>query len=423
MRLMVIAAAMTALTTSTGVWAQDMEYISNCFPRWADVGSAIGGYVFLTDREGLYIIDISVPLNPSLIGVSDSAGGICRVFGNYAYVAKGQCDEEYQESYLRIIDWTDPTQPALISSYTPLECPSGISRVGDYLLLSEYDPFFLDGEFEIITAADPFHPRQLTSRSIGSFPTCIGANSDFAVVGAGYEEPYIGEVQIYDIQDIASPVLRGICEIPEWPHSIFIDSYYAFVADGFSGLEIIDFSNAQDPVIIGCYDTQGIAYDVAIMDNYAVIADDTAGIQILNIENPYLPIYVQSYSIPEHTLDVYVKEDYIFASNSDSVIILRFIPPSGIITNTCPGDAFLSMSYPNPFNAATSISYNLPAASDVSLDIYDILGRKVGTLASGHQEAGPHHVVWNAGDTPSGVYFYRLKAGERTETNRMLLLK
>jgi hypothetical protein len=80
-------------------------------------------------------------------------------------------------------------------------------------------------------------------------------------------------------------------------------------------------------------------------------------------------------------------------------------------------------SYPNPFNAQTTISYSLPMASDVSLDIFDLLGRKIETLASGHQVAGEHSIIWNAGDTPSGVYFYRLKAGERIETNKMVLLK
>jgi hypothetical protein len=423
MRRLAIAAAMMALTTSTIIRAQGIEYISSCFPRRADVGSVIGRYAFLTDLDGFYIIDISSPLNPSLIGSCDSAGGICRAYGNYAYVAKGQCDEEYQESYLRIIDWTDPTQPTLFSSYIPLECPSGISRIGDYLLLSEYDPFLLDGEFEIINAADPFHPRQLTSRSIGSFPTCIDANSDFALIGAGYEEPYIGEVRFYDIQEMASPILRGICEIPNWPHSIYMHGNYAYVADSFSGLQIIDFANTSNPHVCGYYDTPGISLDLAVFDDYIFIADDTAGIQILNITDPCNPTFVSNYGIPGNTLDIYADGNHIFASNRDSVLILRFNPLSIADENSARGRFSLSRNYPNPFNTSTAISYNLPNAADVKLDIFNILGCKLETLASGHQEAGYHQVVWNAGDTPSGVYFYRLKAGERMETNRMLLLK
>jgi hypothetical protein len=83
----------------------------------------------------------------------------------------------------------------------------------------------------------------------------------------------------------------------------------------------------------------------------------------------------------------------------------------------------LSQNYPNPFNPTTIISYNLPQTSHVTLEIFDILGRRVETLVDGEQPAGPHQAVWNAGDKASGIYFYRIQAGNIIETKRMLLLK
>jgi parallel beta-helix repeat protein len=88
-----------------------------------------------------------------------------------------------------------------------------------------------------------------------------------------------------------------------------------------------------------------------------------------------------------------------------------------------PSKAILSQNYPNPFNPTTTISYNLPQASHVTLEIYDILGRKVEMLVDEEQAAGPHQAVWNAGDRASGIYFYRIQAGNIIETKRMLLLK
>ncbi|MBD3234835.1 MAG: T9SS type A sorting domain-containing protein [candidate division Zixibacteria bacterium] len=79
--------------------------------------------------------------------------------------------------------------------------------------------------------------------------------------------------------------------------------------------------------------------------------------------------------------------------------------------------------YPNPFNAITTISYQLPVSSKVNLDIYNVLGRRVETLINGNVEAGYHSVSWDASNYSSGVYFYKLKIGDKVITKRMTLLK
>jgi endoglucanase len=83
----------------------------------------------------------------------------------------------------------------------------------------------------------------------------------------------------------------------------------------------------------------------------------------------------------------------------------------------------LSENYPNPFNPTTVINYKLSALSDVTLKVYDILGRQVATLAIGRQNAGSYTVTFNAGDLASGVYFYRLVADGHVITKKMILLK
>ena len=91
--------------------------------------------------------------------------------------------------------------------------------------------------------------------------------------------------------------------------------------------------------------------------------------------------------------------------------------------NLIPERFAITQNYPNPFNAQTAINYDLPSASDVKIDIYDILGCKVETLMQGEQQAGYHQVMWNASDYSSGVYFYRIEAGDFAETKKMILLK
>jgi len=83
----------------------------------------------------------------------------------------------------------------------------------------------------------------------------------------------------------------------------------------------------------------------------------------------------------------------------------------------------LNQNSPNPFNASTSISYNLPVPTDVTIEIYDLLGRKIETIKNGIQPAGHYQVIWDAGNRSSGVYFYKLQAGNFTEVKTMTLIK
>jgi hypothetical protein len=88
-----------------------------------------------------------------------------------------------------------------------------------------------------------------------------------------------------------------------------------------------------------------------------------------------------------------------------------------------PTQFALSHNHPNPFNASTAIEYQLPEASEVKLEVYNLIGEKVATLVDSKQEAGYRSVVWEASEVSSGLYFYRLTAGDFTETKRMMLVK
>lgn len=88
-----------------------------------------------------------------------------------------------------------------------------------------------------------------------------------------------------------------------------------------------------------------------------------------------------------------------------------------------PSDYLLSQCYPNPFNPSTTISYELPKQTHVTLKVYDVLGREVTTMVDCIQEPGYKAVRFDGTNLASGVYFYRLKAGEFSETGKMSLMK
>lgn len=92
-------------------------------------------------------------------------------------------------------------------------------------------------------------------------------------------------------------------------------------------------------------------------------------------------------------------------------------------TSEIPDQFGLKQNFPNPFNPSTSISFDLPERSDVKLAVYNSLGQEVSLLVNSSLQAGKYTYVFDASAVPSGIYFYRIKAGEFVETKRMVLIK
>ena len=88
-----------------------------------------------------------------------------------------------------------------------------------------------------------------------------------------------------------------------------------------------------------------------------------------------------------------------------------------------PIEHMLYQNYPNPFNPVTTINYQLQITNYIDLSIYNLLGQKVATLVSKHQQAGAYQVEWDASGFASGVYIYRLQAEGKILNKKMLLLK
>ncbi|MGE5693379.1 MAG: T9SS type A sorting domain-containing protein [Candidatus Zixiibacteriota bacterium] len=116
---------------------------------------------------------------------------------------------------------------------------------------------------------------------------------------------------------------------------------------------------------------------------------------------------------------------------SDSIYYILSDIPTGVRevhTGTIPKEFALAQNYPNPFNAATVIGFFLPKAGPVTLEIYNLLGQKMGALIDEPLAAGFKRISWSGRDSrgnvvPSGVYFYRLRTGDFVETKKMLLVK
>jgi hypothetical protein len=143
-----------------------------------------------------------------------------------------------------------------------------------------------------------------------------------------------------------------------------------------------------------------------------------------------VPFYVGS-SISYYMITVYSTTTGIASDGSYYVTMDKCtatLKPISTVTSVketdpLPKQFFLYQNYPNPFNPTTVINYQLPEISFVTLKIYDVLGREVRMLVAERQNAGNHPVTFDAKDLPSGIYFYKIEAGQFTQVKKMILIK
>jgi len=88
-----------------------------------------------------------------------------------------------------------------------------------------------------------------------------------------------------------------------------------------------------------------------------------------------------------------------------------------------PNGYYLSQNYPNPFNPTTKIIYSIPAASRVTIKVYDVTGKEISTIENTERTAGTYVVTFNAKQLASGVYYYKLIANNYTATKKFVLIK
>jgi hypothetical protein len=143
--------------------------------------------------------------------------------------------------------------------------------------------------------------------------------------------------------------------------------------------------------------------------------DTTANYQLLSV-------LAQPIAGITGTGNYYVASGFVSDSSPTPLEVVDIESP------TLPKEYTLSQNYPNPFNPTTTIEFALPRSGFVSIEVYDIMGRKVIDLVSEDLQAGVKRVDWDGRDragaeVASGVYFYRIQVNDFSETRKMLLLK
>jgi hypothetical protein len=411
-----------------------------------------GDYIFTGDfRSGIGVVDISNPDDLIRVGSYDIPYSVLNTYlsGDLAFVT-------LDNSGLQIVDVANPAQPVLFSSYNSNGRHHNVSVLDDYAYIADFS-----SGLEIVDISDPHNPELA-----GSYPLQYEAHNlaiigNYAFVAAG-----IGGLQVINIEDRSNPEFVSSLTFQGYAQDICVDGGYAYVPGDAFGLRIIDISNPAQPLLSGTFNSPSSATAVAVAGMYAYLADGSGGgFYVINIADPSNPVEVghlmlggtasdvflsdgyafvasgdfyaidiadplnptiaAAYETPYRARGVYADGDYVYVADEASLIILHFDSQVGIGDKhvELPEKATLYQNYPNPFNNRTVIEYTLPEAAFVTIDIFDLMGRKVTSLVNNQKSAGYYRVLWDAEEVSSGMYFYKIQAGDFAESKKMTLIK
>jgi len=224
----------------------------------------------------------------------------------------------------------------------------------------------------------------------------------------------------------------GLARVPDQDY--LYNKYEASIPQHYQ----IDETGISHPIVIN-----SIQGDVQVGDELVAYAHGVVvgAVTITDLKEPTLLVAWQGYNDYDIQLDGWHEGDQINLKLwSQSTNVEKFVSTdlsndyfgvdplttgSIIVSDelAVPIEFALSPAYPNPFNPVTTISYNLPEASVVMIDIYDMTGQLVTNLVSKESEAGYYSVTWNANNQASGVYFVKLTAGHFSDIQKIMLVK
>lgn len=204
-------------------------------------------------------------------------------------------------------------------------------------------------------------------------------------------------------------------------HSRYESSMMRIYSDqiSFSGAEVDSIENVSDFVFEFMYENYTYVDSVLLADSQATdLAGSTSGdsyyAELWNFTEDFTTDLLFNAS---HKLAALIYTAWLEAGKPLPGTAVEFASSPNI-------NSFeLHQNYPNPFNAATTIKYRLMNPNHVELKIFNSLGREIATLVDGYRLTGAYDVHWDAADLTSGLYFYQLQTGDRSELKKFLLIK
>lgn len=423
----------------------------------------VSPFIYTTNGEGMKIVDFSNPQEPREVGVLDGNHFLqsVDVSGDYAYV----CDYQGGGAF-HILDVSEKAFPkpvntlplegaydvfidypgAYVASVTDgfyildVSDPEGVITLGHIdidargvFIKYPYAFLAIDAvERDGLKILDISRPDSIVE--LGYFPIFI-TDEVFVQDSLAYVASSFDGVYIIDVSDPENPVSLSRFPTLDMATDVHVSGHYLYVAAGYAGVSVVDVSDPQHPVEVA-YSLAGYGNQIHVVEPYLYLAGGSYGMKVLDISVPNSIHEVGHYGIASLG-GIYADEEYIYYGTIDNGFYIFEFSPTGIISDDegpveIPRTFALYQNYPNPFNPTTTISFEVPgtggSAERVSLNVYDIRGRRVKTLVDSSLQPGRHKAVWDGRNeervpVSSGLYLYTLKTSNTAISRKMVMVK
>ncbi|TES90233.1 MAG: T9SS type A sorting domain-containing protein [Candidatus Cloacimonadota bacterium] len=310
------------------------------------------------------------------------------------------------------INVADPSSPDTIQAYDTPGYSIDLAVKDTLVYIADVD------SLQIINVANPMNPLYVSSVSMPSSCRGIYVVDTFAYATCVSNFGNDGSLQIVKVSDPASPqIVASVNTLNGNPLDVWISGDYAYVA----AADYWSIQKGKERHV------GGIRPESASSER----ADVEGGLRIVNISDPLNPTVVASYDTPGDPRGVFAVDTLVFIADYDSLQILKHIVV-GVkekeMRKIGIGDLSLLQIYPNPFNAVTSIHYQLTRAEHITLKIYDVSGSLMKTLVNGVQKPGLHKFQWDgnvdsSGVPKSGFYFCQLTVGSKKINQKIVKIE
>ncbi len=271
-------------------------------PQTGSHGVAVAGNRAYVAGRGLFVIDISDPACPHLLGsVYTPSGQKVAVAGHYAYVA----DELIG---LRIVDVSDPTAPRIVGT-APVVAPVGVAVTGSIAAVA--DNYETDG-LTFVDVSDPESPQ-----IIGH----VGSSGDANNVCVANSTAYLAEdfgLEVVDATNPASPPITGNLPLSQAPMGLVVSGSTAFIADYSQGVVVVDITDPASPRLVTTVPTQDYTYNVDVEGDYLYVVNYDTGLQVMDVSDPAAAHVVGSLSLPGEAYAVTASGGYAYVSALDA---------------------------------------------------------------------------------------------------------
>jgi hypothetical protein len=371
-------------------------------------------------RTGLQTLDISNPSSPHHIGGTDPYKDFLGVDATNVCAIDDRVYVNDNFSGLQIFDVSNPAAPIQISTLGNVDSSSYISANGNYLYLVEKN-----------IGLKTFDISSGPGTHVGTLSEIKRCNEMIMHDNLAYAAGSYFGLYVIDVSEPSTPALINV-DSSFKAIDLAIKNNLLYVAASNNGFIILSLTNPSQPTLIGQYKT-GYGMDfVALCDEFLFASPGWNKILIYEISNPASPQLIDSLETGALIKDLAVVDNHLYVTGTNGILSFFIDLQTGIEDNLESQPeiytAALSHNYPNPFNPSTTIEYSLLRQSNIELTIFDLLGRKVKTLIKSNKPAGSYSVTWDGRDesgqpVATGVYLYRLTAGDFTQTKKMLVLK